>query len=209
ATRPTSRPARSEPPGKPSTRIRSGLAGYRDPIQEHSINIINSLHNSIVLPYTRRVATRLLKWRTALDSALTEAKKSFYALRRRVKRGLWYSRDGWSCLTSGMEIEELWAQFKTEASESSRPYQQDVSDGAGKRERSWKRSIKILQTLVWSVLRKLSPARRLFLLLTMILAFLSVVGFHFLLLTQELEFGLAFLGLLILLVLVLGDHISM
>jgi phosphoserine phosphatase RsbU/P len=108
-----------------------------------------------------------------------------------------------------MEIEELWAQFKTEASESSRPYKQDVSDREGKRERSWKQSIKILQTLVWSVLRKLSPARRLFLLLTMILAFLAVIGFHFFFLTQELEFGMAFLGLLILLVLVLGDHISM
>jgi sigma-B regulation protein RsbU (phosphoserine phosphatase) len=36
-----------------------------------------------------------------------------------------------------------------------------------------------------------------------------VVGFHFLLLTQSVEFLLAFVGLLILLVLVLGDHISM
>jgi phosphoserine phosphatase RsbU/P len=108
-----------------------------------------------------------------------------------------------------MEIEELWAQFKTEASESSRPYKQDVSDREGKREQFWKQSIKILQTLVGSVLRKLSPARRLFLLLTMTLAFLSVIGFHFFFFTQELEFTLAFLGLLILLVLVLGDHISM
>ena len=108
-----------------------------------------------------------------------------------------------------MEIEELWAQFKTEASESSRPYKQDVSDREGKREQSWKQSIKIVQTLVGSVLRKLSPARRLFLLLTMTLASLSVLGFHFLFFTQELEFVAAFLGLLILLVLVLGDHMSM
>jgi sigma-B regulation protein RsbU (phosphoserine phosphatase) len=151
----------------------------------------------------------LLEWRTALDSVLPKANKSFYGLRTRVRRGLWHARDGWSRLTAGMEIEELWAQFKTEASESSRLYKQDVSGRAGKREQSWKRSIKILQTLVWSVLRKLSPARRLFLLLTMTLAFLSVIGFHFFFFTQELEFTLAFLGLLILLVLVLGDLISM
>jgi hypothetical protein len=100
--------------------------------------------------------------------------------------------------------EELWAQFKTEASESSRLYKEDVSGREGKREKSWKRSIKILQTLIGSLLRKLSPARRLFLLLTITLAFLSVIGFHFFVFTQELEFIVAFLGLLMLLVLVWG-----
>jgi phosphoserine phosphatase RsbU/P len=151
----------------------------------------------------------LSEWRIALDSGLTKIKKSFYGLRTRTKRALWHTKDGWSRLTAGMEIEELWAQFKTEASESSRLYKQDVSGRAGGRERSWKQPFKIFGTLFWSILKKLSPARRLFLLLTMILAFLSVIGFHFLFLTQELEFTLAFVGLLILLVLTLGDHISM
>ena len=80
---------------------------------------------------------------------------------------------------------------------------------SGNREQSWKQPFKILGALFWSVLKKLSPARRLFLLLTICLAFLSVIGFHFLFLTQEIEFVLAFVGLLILLVLVIGDHISM
>ena len=147
--------------------------------------------------------------RIALDSGLTKIKQSFYGLRARTRRALWHTKDGWSRLTAGMEIEELWAQFKTEASESSRLYKQDVSERAGGSEQSWKRPFKIFGTLFWSILKKLSPARRLFLLLTMVLAFLSVIGFHFLFLTQELEFGLAFVGLLILLVLILGDHISM
>jgi sigma-B regulation protein RsbU (phosphoserine phosphatase) len=42
-----------------------------------------------------------------------------------------------------------------------------------------------------------------------ILAFLAVIGFHFFILTEEVEFIAAFAALLILLVLVLGDHISM
>jgi sigma-B regulation protein RsbU (phosphoserine phosphatase) len=146
------------------------------------------------------------EWRIALDSAL---KESFYGLRVRTRRALWHSKDGWRRLTAGMEIEELWIQFKTEAGESSRLYKQDVSQRAGKREQSWKQPFRIFGTLFWSVLKKLSPARRLFLLLTMILAFLSVIGFHLLFFTQEIEFILAFAGLLILLVLVLGDHISM
>ena len=155
------------------------------------------------------MASRLREWRIALESGLTKIKKSFDDLRARARRALWRSKDAWSRLTAGIEIEELWAQFKAEASESSQLYKQDVSDRAGKREESWKQPFRIFGILFWSILKKLSPARRLFLLLTMILAFLSVTGFHFLFFTQELEFTVAFGGLLILLVLVLGDHISM
>ena len=100
------------------------------------------------------LAFLLLSWRIALNFLLTPAKKSFYGLKARVRRGLWRSRDGWSRLTAGMEIEELWVQFKTEATESSRLYKQDASGREGKREKPWKQSIKISQTLIGSVLRK-------------------------------------------------------
>src|ERR1700680_4449864 len=156
------------------------------------------------LTYTWDVVPLLHEWRTALESGFTKTKRSFYELRARTKRALWHTKDGWSRLTAGLEMEELWAQFKTEASESSRLYKQDVSGREGAREQSWKQPFKILGTLFWSILKKLSPARRLFLLLTMILAFLAVIGFHFLFFTQELEFTAAFAGLLILLVLTLG-----
>jgi phosphoserine phosphatase RsbU/P len=145
----------------------------------------------------------------ALDSFGAKIKNSLYGLRALIRHAWWHSQDGWRRLTAGLEIEELWTQFKTEAGESSRLYKQDVGERAGQREQSWKQPFKIFGTLFWSILKKLSPARRLFLLLTMILAFLSVIGFHFLVFTQEIEFILAFGGLLILLALVLGDHISM
>jgi phosphoserine phosphatase RsbU/P len=151
----------------------------------------------------------LHKSRIALDSARTKIKNSFYALRAITRRAWWYSIDGWRRLTAGIEIEELWTQFKAEAGESSRLYTQDFGEREGRRERSWKQPFKIFGTLFWSFLKKLSPARRLFLLLTMVLAFLSVIGFHFLFFTQEIEFILAFGGLLTLLAMVLGDHISM
>jgi sigma-B regulation protein RsbU (phosphoserine phosphatase) len=48
-----------------------------------------------------------------------------------------------------------------------------------------------------------------FLLLTILLAVISVVGIEFLIFTREIELFIAFLGVLMLLVLVLGDHISM
>ena len=162
------------------------------------------------LTYTHNVAYLLLrKWCMALHSAGAKIKNSFHRLRVLTRRAWWHSQDGWRRLTAGMEIEELWTQFKTEAGESSRLYKQDVGERAGQYEQSWKQPFKVFGTLFWSILKKLSPARRLFLLLTMILAFLSVIGFHFLVFTQEIEFILAFGGLLILLALVLGDHISM
>jgi sigma-B regulation protein RsbU (phosphoserine phosphatase) len=148
-------------------------------------------------------------FRVTLSSAQTKIKNSFSGMRLAIRHTWWRSKDGWYRLTAGMEINELWAQFKVEAGESSRLYKQDVSQHAGQSQRSWKRPFKILGYLFSSVLNKLSPARRLFLLLNIILAFLAVINFHFLILTQEIEFLLAFVGLLILLALVLGDHISM
>lgn len=148
-------------------------------------------------------------FRVTLSSAQTKIKNSFSGIRLAIRHTWWRSKDGWYRLTAGMEINELWAQFKLEAGESSRLYKQDVSQHAGQSGRSWKRPFKILGYLFSSVLNKLSPARRLFLLLNIVLAFLAVINFHFLILTQEIEFLLAFVGLLILLALVLGDHISM
>jgi phosphoserine phosphatase RsbU/P len=143
--------------------------------------------------------------------ALDKIKKFFYDSKTRAKRGLWHSKDRWRRLTAGMELEELWTQFKSEAQESSRLYRQDLDKRSDldKDDRSWKQPFKLFGSLFWSVLRKLSPPRRLFLLITMLLALLSLVDFHFLFITRELEAMLAFGGLLILLILVIADHISM
>ena len=143
--------------------------------------------------------------------ALDKIKKFFYDSKTRAKRALWHSKDRWRRLTAGMELEELWTQFKSEAQESSRLYRQDLDKRSDldKDDRSWKQPFKLFGSLFWSVLRKLSPPRRLFLLFTMFLALLSLVDFHFLFVTRELEAMLAFGGLLILLILVIADHISM
>src|ERR1700733_2528753 len=98
------------------------------------------------------MASPLHECRIALTSGLTKVKKWFHGLRARTRRTWWRSKDGWTHLTAGLEIEELWTQFKSEAQESSRPYKQDVSGREGKREHSWKQPFKIAGTLVWSVL---------------------------------------------------------
>lgn len=136
-------------------------------------------------------------------------KRPFSAARLSIRRAIIRSKEGWYRLTAGMEVNELWTQFKIEAGESSRLYKQDVRARTGPVVRSWTRPFRVFGYLFTSVLQKLSPARRIFFLVTIALALMALLHVHFLIFTQGVEFLLAFGGLLILLALVLGDHVSM
>jgi sigma-B regulation protein RsbU (phosphoserine phosphatase) len=125
--------------------------------------------------------------------------------RRVVRR----TPEGWRRLTSGLELDDLWTQFKSEAEVSSRPYKQDLDVRAVNVNNRWKHPFKVGAGLASSILSKLSPARRVYLVITIVFAFAAVAGLQFLFLTQEVEFLLAFGGLFILLVMVLGDAITM
>jgi sigma-B regulation protein RsbU (phosphoserine phosphatase) len=142
---------------------------------------------------------------------LAKIDKFFCELKARTRRAVSQSQNGWRRLTSGMEIDELWAQFRSEAGESSRLYREDVEERreAQAPQKSWKQPFQTLGALSWSVLRKLSPARRVLLLCTLLLVVLAAVGFHLFFFTQEIEFLIAFTGVLILLLMVLADHVSM
>jgi phosphoserine phosphatase RsbU/P len=146
--------------------------------------------------------------RVALAPKLAKIRQSAHNVKSQVRRAVWRSQDGWRRISAGMEIDDLWSQFKAEAEASSRPFRQDV-DQRKDQVKSWKQPFKIFAAICSSILKKLSPPRRIFLLLMVILAVLSLVGFEFLIFTREVELLLAFVGLLLLLVMVLGDHISM
>ncbi len=151
----------------------------------------------------------IAKWRVNITTLSSKIRQSNHRVKLRTRRALSHSKDGWKRLTAGMEINDLWAQFRVEAAASSRLYKNDVNWNAVHNEKSWKQPFKIAAAIFWSILAKLSPARRLFLLLTLVLAFMSLTHIQFFFLTQEIEFFAAFVGVLILLVLVLGDHITM
>jgi phosphoserine phosphatase RsbU/P len=150
----------------------------------------------------------LQKYRQA-TAENSEFRESLCRARERARRLIGRSQHGWETLTSGMELEELWAQFKSEARESSLLYRLDLWSTKLPTHRSWRYPFQLGRAFLWSILRKLSPPRRLFLLGLIVLAAFSVAGVHFLVFTPSVEFLIAFLGLLLLLVLVLGDHISM
>lgn len=147
-------------------------------------------------------------WRIFLDPKLDKLKQSARHAKSAIRRGVWRSQDGWRRLTAGMELDDLWSQFKSEAEASARPFKQEV-DRRADQKKSWKQPFKIAAAIFSSILKKLSPPRRVFLLITLILAVFSIVGLEFLFFTREVELLLAFIGLLLLLVMVLGDHISM
>src|SRR5512146_484488 len=88
----------------------------------------------------------------------------------------------WGRVTDGMEVSELWAQFKADARTSYRLYSRELparpepSPGAhpGRADRghAWA----FARAFFWAVLLKLSPARRVLLLLALVLlVFPSVI----------------------------------
>ena len=143
-----------------------------------------------------------------LAPKFAKLKQSVHIVKSHIRRAVWRSQDGWRHISAGMEIDDLWSQFKSEAEASSRPFRQDL-DQRTIRQKTWAQPFKTFAAICSSILKKLSPPRRIFLVLTIVLAVLSLVGFEFLIFTREVELLIAFLGLLMLLVMVLGDHISM
>ncbi|MGA9184086.1 MAG: PP2C family protein-serine/threonine phosphatase [Candidatus Acidiferrales bacterium] len=140
---------------------------------------------------------------------LASVKSLFRRASIAMRREFQNFKDVWRRLTAGMEIEDMWTQFKTEAAASSRLYGQDVDWKALKKQKSWKKPWEIVADLSAGVLKKLSPPRRLLLLASVVLAIFAIVGVQFLLFTRGVEFLLAFAGVLILLFLVLADHVTM
>jgi sigma-B regulation protein RsbU (phosphoserine phosphatase) len=119
--------------------------------------------------------------------------------------------DFWAKITEGLEIAELWSQFKNEAKSSYRLYSKEVPVREGEQGRRASRYFEIAKAFFWAVMIKLSPAKRILLLVSLI--FLLFPGFQ--VSTDNGQFdssGLRIwggIGLLALLVLEIADRITM
>ncbi len=80
----------------------------------------------------------------------------------------------WQRVTEGLEIQVLWSQFASEARASYSLYTREVDWDAIRHERRLRRFLKISRALFWAMLMKLSPARRVFLLIALALAVLAL-----------------------------------
>ncbi|HME35750.1 MAG TPA: PP2C family protein-serine/threonine phosphatase [Candidatus Sulfotelmatobacter sp.] len=121
----------------------------------------------------------------------------------------------WRRVTDGLEVGQLWSQFESEARTSYRLYSKDVeaktSEGLPERHRT----LHIVKEFFWAVFEKLSPARRVLLLLALILLVLPSGSFSYQDAHHEVhvgEFDLHFWAgalLLLLLILEIADRVVM
>ncbi|MGO9126747.1 MAG: PP2C family protein-serine/threonine phosphatase [Terriglobales bacterium] len=119
----------------------------------------------------------------------------------------------WHRVTEGLELSELWAQFSTDARASYRFYERDFKARAPEEKKPgfWHTA----QAFAWAILEKLTPARRVLLLLGVVLLLFPAGGFSYRGEAGEVkvvEFDLRFLGgasLFILLMLEIADRVVM
>src|SRR5437899_5329438 len=75
----------------------------------------------------------------------------------------------WRRVTEGLEVSQLWSQFESEARTSYRLYSRDVEAKTPEGLTNKGRRLHIVKEFFWAVFEKLSPARRVLLLLALIL----------------------------------------
>jgi len=84
----------------------------------------------------------------------------------------------WQRVSEGLEVHQLWGQLQKDARSSYRLYSADVGErleGQSRRQRAWY----LFKTLFWAIIEKLSPARRVLLLLGLIFLFFPSFGFTY------------------------------
>src|SRR5207248_1081442 len=84
-------------------------------------------------------------------------------------RGARRLRDFWERVTEGMEIQQLWSEIRADARASYGFYSREVDLTEWKGEPRWKRGFRIGRALFMAILLKLTPARRVLLLLGLLL----------------------------------------
>src|SRR6202049_510827 len=75
----------------------------------------------------------------------------------------------WRRVTEGLEVSQLWSQFESEARASYRLYSKDVAAKTPEGLTRRGLHLHVVKEFFWAVFEKLSPARRVLLLLALIL----------------------------------------
>lgn len=119
----------------------------------------------------------------------------------------------WRRVTEGLEVSQLWSQFETEARASYRLYSKDVAANTPEGLTNRGRRLHVVKEFFWAVFEKLSPARRVLLLVALILLATPQGGFESSSgKVYAVEFDLHFWGgvlLLLLLILEIADRVVM
>lgn len=113
-------------------------------------------------------------------------------------------RTFWQRISDGIEVQQLWTNFHREARASYALYDREVDSKLPAGRSRWVRFLAVGRILFWAIVSKLSPARRVLLLLSLFVLAIPLFTFRY----QGLTFwGGA--GLMILLALELADRVMM
>ena len=117
----------------------------------------------------------------------------------------------WRRLSDGLAVQQLWAQLHGEARSSYRLYSREVDLERGQNESRYHRTKRIAIAFFWAMVSKLSPARRVLFVLSLLMMVVPGLDFR----SRNAEFqipNLSFLGalgFLVLLALELADRVTM
>jgi len=84
-------------------------------------------------------------------------------------------RQFWQRVSEGRQLDELWSQFTTDARASYGFYMKEADSEELETHRGFKRWFRIAKTLFWSLLMKMTPARRVLLLVAFVMLVMSGV----------------------------------
>ena len=118
--------------------------------------------------------------------------------------------DFWQRVSEGRDVDDLWSQFAADAQSSYGFYGKDVDWEEINKLPIWKRPFPILRQFFWALMNKLSPARRVLLLVA--IGLLLVSGIKFQSNNQSVEINFEFIAailFLLLLSLELADKVVM
>jgi sigma-B regulation protein RsbU (phosphoserine phosphatase) len=85
----------------------------------------------------------------------------------------------WQRVSEGRRIDDLWSQFAADARSSYGFYGKDVDWDEINQLSHWKRPLRVARQLFWAMMNKLTPARRVLLLIALAFLFFSGVKFQF------------------------------
>ncbi len=112
-------------------------------------------------------------------------------------------RNFWQRVSEGRQIEDLWSQFAADARASYGFYGSDIDWDEIKKLPRWRRPLHVAKEFFWALLLKLTPARRILLLTSLVMLILSGAN-------QQMKFEFAAaVGFLLLLSLELADKVTM
>jgi sigma-B regulation protein RsbU (phosphoserine phosphatase) len=116
----------------------------------------------------------------------------------------------WQRVSEGRRLDDLWSQFAADTRSSYGFYGKDVDWDAVNKLPTWKRPLRVAGQLFWAMMNKLTPARRLLLLVALALLLVSGMKFQFNEVSVDVNFEfIAALLFLLLLSLELADKITM